>query len=136
MHHIAFSSHALHILISPHTYAFARSCFHGDEARNSEREYRGPQAPSVEMLTLLWSRQAHVYLITVLELCLSLYLIYDSWMCIRLYELNWYPNCIKMTFQSILVNPVARDRSLAMTRHRSRPRGGHRFIKLKLWFSW
>jgi hypothetical protein len=32
------------------------------------------------------------------------------------------PSCIKMTFRSILVNPMAKDRSLAMARHRYRLR--------------
>jgi hypothetical protein len=30
------------------------------------------------------------------------------------------PSCIKVTFRSIIVNPIARDRSLAMDRHRCR----------------
>jgi hypothetical protein len=50
-----------------------------------------------------------------------------------------------MTFRSILVNPIARGRSLAMTRCRcritvdgqvvERPCGGHRLLKLEPWKS-
>jgi hypothetical protein len=43
-------------------------------------------------------------------------------MCTRLYELNWYPSCIMVTFRSILVTPNTRDRSLAMARYRCRIR--------------
>jgi hypothetical protein len=32
------------------------------------------------------------------------------------------PSCIAITFRSILIDPIARDRPLAMARHRSRIR--------------
>jgi hypothetical protein len=53
---------------------------------------------------------------TVLELCLPLYLNYDSCLCIELYELNGCCSLIRLTFQPILVDPMARDRSLVMAR--------------------
>jgi hypothetical protein len=43
-------------------------------------------------------------------------------MCIMLWELNWYPSCIMLTFQATLVTPIARARPLVMTRHRCRLR--------------
>jgi hypothetical protein len=63
------------------------------------------------LLTLLWSRQASVHLPTILEFFLHSYLNYDSWMCIKLQELDWYPSYIKTTFRSILVNHTARVRN-------------------------
>jgi hypothetical protein len=55
-----------------------------------------------------------MYLTTVFKICLLLYLNYDSCLCIKLYELNGYHSCIRLTFQSTLINHMARDRSLAM----------------------
>jgi hypothetical protein len=50
-----------------------------------QKEYDGPQAPSCMDTNLaIGSRQASVHLTTVLEFWLSLYLKYDSWMCIKL----------------------------------------------------
>jgi hypothetical protein len=46
-------------------------------------------------------------LTAILEFVLSFfYLICDSWMCIKFWELNWYPSCIMTTFQSIFVTPL------------------------------
>jgi hypothetical protein len=44
----------------------------------------GPQASSYEDTNIVGSRHVSVHLTTFLEFYLSLYLIYDSWMCIRL----------------------------------------------------
>jgi hypothetical protein len=38
-------------------------------------------------------------------------------LCIRLIGVELMPSCIKVTFRSILDDPMTRDRSLAMARH-------------------
>jgi hypothetical protein len=119
-----FSPHALHILILTHIYAYTGRS-RGVEIENSS----GASAKGVRWSTstkcedtniAFGSRQAPVHITNILELYFSLCFNYNSWMCIRLWELDWCPSCIKVTFRSILVNPIARDRSLAMARHRYR----------------
>jgi hypothetical protein len=56
MHHVALAPHALYILISPHVYAYMLD--HAEpkseiQAEKVQKEYDGPQAPSVRILTLL-----------------------------------------------------------------------------------
>jgi hypothetical protein len=46
--------------------------------------FGGPEASSCEDINIFLLRQAPVYLTSILEFCLPLYLNYDSYLCIRL----------------------------------------------------
>jgi hypothetical protein len=63
----------------------AHSCSCTLDHVEPELDVQAEQAQAEDLTNLaLGSRQDPVYLTTVLELCLSLYLDYDLWICIRL----------------------------------------------------
>jgi hypothetical protein len=54
MHHVVLAPQALHILISPHVYAYTLDHVEPKleiQAEQVQKEYDGPQAPSARILT-------------------------------------------------------------------------------------
>jgi hypothetical protein len=83
-----FASHALHYFNCGHLLHILVDRVEPrmeDQAEQVQWVFRDPQASSYkDSNNFLGSRQAPVHLTTFVEFCLSFYLIYDSWMCIRL----------------------------------------------------
>jgi hypothetical protein len=79
-----FAPHAMNILTSPHTYAFARSCFREARAGDPKESMVVHKCQVSWMLTYLWIKASTgAFNQYSLSFILNLALCY-SWLCIRL----------------------------------------------------
>jgi hypothetical protein len=67
------------------------------QAEQVQKEYDDPQAPSgMDTNLAIRSRQAPVHQAIIFELCLPLYLNYDSCLCIKSIGVVWHRSHIKI----------------------------------------